>query len=232
MIASIQTLLALSLTIGVYLLAEQLYHRAGRTALLHPVIVSIFSLMGVITLIGWDYPQYRDDTRLIHFLLGPATVALAVPLHENMALIRKMAVPLLLACVSGAIVASASAVFLADWLTGDRLLALSMSAKSVTTPIAIGMAEGLGGSGSLAAGLVLLAGAVGTGLLPGLMRLCRLDDHALHGFVMGLTAHGFGTAQAFEKSVTCGAFAGLSMSLTGVVSAFVVPPLVPFWLVG
>lgn len=225
---SIQMLLALSMTIGIYLAAERLYIRAGRTSLLHPVIVSIFSLMGLITLLGWEYPQYQRDTSMIHFLLGPATVALAVPLHENMALIKKMAVPLLLACFSGAIVAAASAVVLSDWLTGDAVLSLSMSAKSVTTPIAIGMAESVGGSGSLAAGLVLMTGAVGTLLLPILMRWCRLHDHALHGFVLGVTAHGFGTAQAFEKSVTCGAFAGLSMSLTGVISAFLVPPLVPF----
>lgn len=230
MTISIQMLLALSMTIGVYLLAEQLYIRARRTSLLHPVIVSIFTLMGLITLLGWDYPEYQRDTQMIHFLLGPATVALAVPLHENMALIRKMAVPLLLACFSGAIVAAASAVVLNDWLTGDAILSLSMSAKSVTTPIAIGMAESVGGSGSLAAGLVLLTGAIGTLCLPVLMRVCRLHDHALHGFVLGVTAHGFGTAQAFEKSVTCGAFAGLSMSLTGVVSAFLVPPLVPYLL--
>ncbi|PTY38069.1 hypothetical protein BGP77_16585 [Saccharospirillum sp. MSK14-1] len=230
MIASIQTLLAISMTVGVYLAAEQLYIKARRSPLVHPVIVSIFTLMGAITLLGWDYSQYQHDTRFIHFLLGPATVALAVPLHENMALIRKMAVPLLLACFSGALVASASAVMLAWWITGDDVLALSMSAKSITTPIAIGMADSLGGSGSLAAGLVLLAGAVGTLVLPGLMRMCRLHDHALYGFVLGVTAHGFGTAQAFEKSITCGAFAGLAMSLTGVITAFLVPPLVPFWL--
>lgn len=232
MIASIQTLLAISMTVGVYLAAEQLYIKAGRSPLVHPVIISIFSLMGALTLLDWDYPQYQQDTRFIHFLLGPATVALAVPLHENMALIRKMAVPLLLACFSGALVASASAVVLTAWITGDDILALSMSAKSITTPIAIGMADSLGGSGSLAAGLVLLAGAVGTLILPGLMRLCRLHDHALYGFVLGVTAHGFGTAQAFEKSITCGAFAGLAMSLTGVITAFLVPPLVPFWMPG
>lgn len=229
---SIQMLLALSLTIGVYLLAEQLYIRAGRTSLLHPVIVSIFSLMGIITLLGWDYPDYQQDTRFIHFLLGPATVALAVPLHENMSLIRKMAMPLMVACVTGAIIAAGSAVLLSAVWTGDDILALSMSAKSITTPIAIGMADSLGGSGSLAAGLVLLTGAVGTLLLPTLMRWCRLRDDALHGFVLGVTAHGFGTAQAFERSFTCGAFAGLAMSLTGVVTAFLVPPLVPFFGVG
>lgn len=232
MSVSIDLLLALSMTLGVYLLAEQLYRRAGRSSLVHPVIVSIFSIMGIITLLGWDYPQYQRDTQMIHFLLGPATVALAVPLHENMALIRKMAMPLLVACFTGALVAAASAVILSDLITGDDVLSLSMSGKSITTPIAIGMVENLGGSGSLAAGLVLLTGAIGTLMLPTLMRLCRLDDHALYGYILGLNAHGFGTAQAFEKSAKCGAFAGLSMSLTGVVTAFLVPPLVPFWMTG
>lgn len=230
MTVSIQMLLALSLTIGVYLVAEQLYIKTGKSALANPVILSIFSLMGIITLLGWDYPQYQRDTQMIHFLLGPATVALAVPLYENMKLIRQMAVPLLVACLSGAIVASASAVVMVDWWAQDTVLSLSMSAKSVTTPIAIGMAESVGGSGSLAAGLVLLAGAVGTMLLPSVLHLMRLRSDALYGFVMGLTAHGFGTAQAFDRSVTCGAFAGLSMSLTGVMTAFLIPPLVP-WLV-
>jgi putative effector of murein hydrolase len=232
MSVSIDMLLAISMTLGIYLLAEQLYRRAGRSSLVHPVIVSIFSIMGIITLLGWDYPQYQRDTQMIHFLLGPATVALAVPLHDNMALIRKMAMPLLVACFTGALVASASAVILSDLITGDDVLSLSMSGKSITTPIAIGMVENLGGSGSLAAGLVLLTGAVGTLLLPSLMRLCQLHDHALYGFVLGLTAHGFGTAQAFEKSAKCGAFAGLAMSLTGVATAFVVPPLVPYWMTG
>ena len=232
MIASIQTLLAISMTVGVYLAAEQLYIKARRNALVHPVILSIFSLMGMITLLDWDYPQYQNDTRFIHFLLGPATVALAVPLHENMALIRKMAMPLLVACFTGALVAAGSAVILSDLITGDDVLSLSMSGKSITTPIAIGMVENVGGSGSLAAGLVLLTGAIGTLMLPTLMRFCKLDDHALYGYVLGLTAHGFGTAQAFEKSATCGAFAGLSMSLTGVVTAFLVPPLAPYWMTG
>lgn len=232
MSVSIDLLLAISMTLGIYLLAEQLYRRAGRSSLVHPVIVSIFSIMGLITLLGWDYPQYQRDTQMIHFLLGPATVALAVPLHENMALIRKMAMPLLVACFTGALVAAGSAVILSDLITGDEVLSLSMSGKSITTPIAIGMVENLGGSGSLAAGLVLLTGAIGTLMIPTLMRLCKLDDHALYGYVLGLTAHGFGTAQAFEKSATCGAFAGLSMSLTGVVTAFLVPPLVPFWMTG
>lgn len=218
-----RTLMALALTLGVYLSAEKLYQFCRRTPLVHPVIVTIFSLMGITTLIGWDYPTYQQDTAFIHFLLGPATVALAVPLYEQMGLIRKMALPLMLSCVIGAIVAAFSAALLSAIWTGEEVLSLSMIAKSVTTPIAMDIAIVSGGSASLAAGLVLITGAVGCLIIPLLMKITRERDDAIHGFVLGLTAHGFGTAQAFEKSVTCGAFAGLAMSLTGVVSAFLLP---------
>ena len=224
---SIHMLMALSMTIGVYLLAEQLYRKLHRLALVHPVIVTIFALMGMLKLLGWEYPQYRQDTTFIHFMLGPATVALAIPLYENMALIKRMLVPLLISTLVGAFVASASAFLLAHWLIGEPVLSHSMLVKSITTPIAIGVAEKVGGSGSLAAGLVLLTGAIGCLLLPGFIRLLKLQSDPMEGFIMGLTAHGFGTAQAFEKSVTCGAFAGLAMSLTGVVTAVLIPLFVP-----
>lgn len=220
---SIRMLLALALTMGIYLLAEQLYVRLKRSPLVHPVLVSIFTLMGILTLLGWDYPTYQQDTALIHFLLGPATVALAIPLYEQMTLIRKMAFPILISCLVGAIIAAFSAALLSAAWTGEALLSLSLIAKSVTTPIAMDISTVSGGSASLTAGIVLITGAVGCLLIPVTLRLMRVQNDAIHGFVLGLTAHGFGTAQAFEKSVTCGAFAGLAMSLTGVVSAFLLP---------
>lgn len=220
---SVRMLLALALTMGVYLLAEQLYIRLKRSPLVHPVLVSIFTLMGILTLLDWDYPTYQQDTAFIHFLLGPATVALAIPLYEQMSLIRKMAFPLLVSCLVGAILAAFSAALLSAVWTQDTVLSLSLIAKSVTTPIAMDISAVSGGSPSLTAGIVLITGAVGCLLIPYTLKLLHVQDDAVHGFVLGLTAHGFGTAQAFEKSVTCGAFAGLAMSLTGVFSAFILP---------
>jgi predicted murein hydrolase (TIGR00659 family) len=220
---SIRMLLALSLTMGVYLLAEQLYIKAKRSPLVHPVLVSIFSLMGILTLLGWDYPTYQQDTAFIHFLLGPATVALAIPLYEQMSLIKKMAFPLLVSTLVGAIVAAFSAALLSAVWTQEAVLSLSLIAKSVTTPIAMDISAVSGGSPSLTAGIVLITGTIGCLIIPFTLKLVRIQDDAIHGFILGLTSHGFGTAQAFEKSVTCGAFAGLSMSLTGVFSAFILP---------
>jgi predicted murein hydrolase (TIGR00659 family) len=227
----LRMLMSICLTMGVYFAAEQIYIRCKRSPLAHPVLLSIFSLMGLITLLGVDYNSYQKDTAFIHFLLGPATVALAIPLYEQMGLIRKMAMPLLISCCTGALVASLSASLLGALLTADKMIGMSLIAKSVTTPIAMGISESIGGNGSLTAGMVLITGAVGCLLVPYTLRILRIQDDAIHGFVLGLTAHGFGTAQAFEKSVTCGAFAGLAMSLTGVFSAFVLPvtPL-PIWV--
>ncbi len=223
MTPDVRMLLALSMTMGVYLAAEQLYIRLNRTALVHPVLVSIFCLMGILTLLGWDYPTYQKDTAFIHFLLGPATVALAIPLYEQMALIKKMVFPLLISCLVGAIVASFSASLISAVWTGDEILSLSLIAKSVTTPIAMDISRVAGGSPSLTAGIVLFTGTIGCIMIPTTLRLLRVNNDIVQGFVMGLTAHGFGTAQAFEKSVTCGAFAGLAMSLTGIFSAFILP---------
>jgi predicted murein hydrolase (TIGR00659 family) len=223
MVFEIRMLLALSMTMGVYLVAEQLYIALKRTPLVHPVLVSIFTLMGILTILDWDYPTYQQDTAFIHFLLGPATVALAIPLYEQMSLIKKMAFPLLVSCLVGAIIAAFSAALLSAIWTADEVLSLSLIAKSVTTPIAMDISSVSGGSPSLTAGIVLFTGAIGCLIIPITLKLTKVQDDAIHGFILGLTAHGFGTAQAFEKSVTCGAFAGLAMSLTGVVSAFILP---------
>jgi predicted murein hydrolase (TIGR00659 family) len=219
----VRMLMALSLTMGVYILAERLYVALKRTPLVHPVLVSIFTLIGLISLFKWDYPTYQKDTAFIHFLLGPATVALAIPLYEQMNLIKKMAFPLLVSCLVGAMVAAFSAALFSAWWTGETVLSLSLIAKSVTTPIAMDISAVSGGSPSLTAGIVLFTGAVGCLIIPWTLRLLNVHDDAVHGFILGLTSHGFGTAQAFEKSVTCGAFAGLAMSLTGVISAFILP---------
>lgn len=223
MSAELQMLLSLTGTIGLYLTVEKLYIKLGRSPLVHPVLISIFGLMGILSLLGWQYEVYQRDTALIHFFLGPATVALAVPLYEQTELIKRMLWPLLISCVVGALVAAASAVILSALWTLDTTLSLSLAGKSVTTPIAMELSTTMGGSASLTAGIVLLTGGIGCMIIPLLMRLYRVTDDATYGFVMGLTAHGFGTAQAFERSVTCGAFSGLAMSLTGVVSAFLLP---------
>ncbi len=219
-------LLWMVLTLAVFAFASWLNRRTGGTPLLHPVIVSMAILISLLLLTGTDYDTYFDGAQFIHFLLGPATVALAIPLFDYFDRIRRMWLSILVASVSGALTAALSVIAVAALLGAERTTLLSLAPKSVTSPIAIGIAEKIGGYPSLAAGLVLITGMIGCLLAPFIFRLLRVDEDEIKGFALGLSAHGFGTAYAFGVSAVAGAFAGLAMSVTGLVTAFLLPLLV------
>jgi putative effector of murein hydrolase len=134
--------------------------------------------------------------------------------------------PLLVACVVGASTAIVSVLIVAQWFDVPHAVLLSMAPKSVTSPIAIGIAEKIGGFPSLAAGIVLVTGAIGCLLAPLIFKLLNVKDDAVKGFSLGLSAHGFGTAQALEISALAGAFSGLAMGLTGLITAFIMPLII------
>ena len=216
-------LLWLTLTLVVYLAGRWLNRKLNGNALARPVLVAMFVLIGLLLLTGTPYDTYFEGAQFIHFLLGPATVALAIPLYDNLRQIRQLLLPLLFACLIGVTVAVSSAVGLA-WLfgaTGQSLL--SIAPKSVTTPIAMGIAEQVGGLPSLAAGIVLVTGAVGVVAAGPLFRLARIHDHRAQGFALGIAAHGFGTAHALSIGLRAGAFAGLGLGMAGLLTAFLLP---------
>lgn len=213
-------------TIATFLFSSWLNRRVGGTPLLHPVLVALSLIIVFLQLTGTDYDTYFSGAQFIHFLLGPATVALAVPLYDHFERVKKMLLPLLIACFCGAVTASASVILVAWALGASEGTLLSLAPKSVTSPIAIGIAEKIGGYPSLAAGLVLITGAIGCLTAPPLFRLLKIEDDAVKGFTLGLSSHGFGTAYAFEFSTLAGAFAGLAMGMTGLLTAFLVPVLV------
>ncbi|RAH36727.1 MULTISPECIES: LrgB family protein [unclassified Halomonas] len=220
-------LLSLLLTLVAFALAVRINKALGGTPLLHPVMLSIVLLIGSLLLLDMDYATYFEGAQFIHFLLGPATVALAIPLYDHRERVRRLLVPLVLACVTGIVTAVASTLGLALVLGARHETLMSLAPRSVTSPIAMGIAEQIGGIPSLAAGLVLLTGAIGCALGPVIFRLLRIQDPAIQGFAMGLSAHGFGTAQAFARlGAVAGAFSGLAMGITGLLTAFLLPPLV------
>lgn len=222
----------LIVTLIVFMLAVQLNKRAGGTPLLHPVLVALSTIIVFLMLTDTRYETYFEGAQFIHFLLGPATVALAVPLYDHFERVKAMWLPLLVACVTGAVTAIVTVLLVGMFfqLPADALL--SLAPKSVTSPIAIGIADKIGGHPSLAAGLVLITGAMGCLLAPWLFKLLSVKDDALKGFAMGLAAHGFGTASAFEISAMAGAFAGLAMGMTGLLTAFILPFVVHIMGVG
>jgi len=214
---------ALLLTLGCYVLALGLYQRTGRPALLHPAITAMLAIMAVLITGDIDYDRYFDGAAFIHFMLGPATVSLAVPLYRNLAHVRRLGSALALALVAGATLAVGTAWALGRMLHLSDLTLRSLLPKSVTTPIAMGLAETLGGSPSLAAGIVLVTGVIGCLCAPIVYGVLRIRDPAVQGFALGVAAHGFGTAKAFEISPLAGAFASLGLGLTGLLTALALP---------
>ncbi|MCW4150353.1 MULTISPECIES: LrgB family protein [Halomonadaceae] len=211
------------ITLGAYLSASMLNRKAGGTALLHPVLVAMLMIILLLTLSGTDYDTYFEGAQFIHFLLGPATVALAVPLYDHRARIRQMLLPLLVVCLSGSLTAVVTTLLIGQLFGASDALLLSMAPKSVTSPIAIGISEQIGGFPSLSAGLSLTTGVMGCLLAPLVFRVLKVRSHTSSGFALGLAAHGFGTAYAMQRNTLAGAFAGLAMGMTGIFSSVLIP---------
>ena len=182
-------------------------------------------LVGLLVVTDTSYRTYFDGAQFVHFLLGPATVALAVPLYRNVRALRRTLLPLLVALVGGAATSVGSAIGI-GWLLGaTEETLLSLAPKSVTTPIAMGVSEAIGGLPSLTAVLVILTGILGAVLATGTLNLLRIRDWRARGFAIGLSAHGIGTARALQINEVAGAFSSLAMGLNGLATALLVPLL-------
>jgi len=222
-------LLGLTLTLLAYQLAHTLYRHADHHPLLNPVLLAVAMLVAVLTLTGTDYQTYFDGAQFVHFLLGPATVALAIPLHAQWHRLRSMALPLVATLAVGSLTAALSAVGIAAALGASRESMMSLAPKSVTTPIAMGIAERLGGLPSLTAVLVISTGILGAVSARYVYQWLHIEDHAVRGFAIGIASHGIGTARAFQVSEQAGAFAALGMGLNALLTALSLPWILP-WL--
>jgi len=205
---SASPLLGLTLTLVAYQAAYWVYQRAGFNPLLNPVLLAIVMLVAALQLTGTSYATYFDGAQFVHFLLGPATVALAVPLYLQFDKLKKLALPLVVALLAGSITAIVSAVGIAWLLGASETTLLSLAPKSVTTPIAMGIAEKTGGIPALTAVLVILTGVSGAVMAKYVLDGLRIADHGVRGFAVGIAAHGIGTARAFQVSEQAGALPG------------------------
>lgn len=224
---SAQPLLWLTLTLAVYMLAILLHRKAGGHPAVNPVLISVAVLVSLLLVTGTPYQRYFDGAQFVHFLLGPTTVALAVPLHGQLKRLMEMSGPLLIALVVGSLVAGLSAYGIGALLGASTPTMVSLAPKSVTTPIAMGVAERLGGLASLTAVFVILTGIFGAIFADGILRRMGVKDDPSIGFALGLACHGIGTARAFQISEQTGAFAALAMGLNGLFTALTLPWLLP-----
>lgn len=222
---SASPLLGLTATLLAYQLAYAIYQRARFSPLANPVALAVLILVLLLSLTGTAYQTYFDGAQFVHFLLGPATVALAIPLHQQLPKLRRNWFALLAGVLAGSTAAIVTATG-AAWLLGaSTRTILSIAPKSVTTPIAMGIAEKIGGLPSLTAVLVIATGILGATLAPGILRWMGVTDDSVAGFALGVTAHGIGTARGFQVSEEMGAFAGLAMGLSGILMALLLPLL-------
>jgi predicted murein hydrolase (TIGR00659 family) len=222
-------LLWLTATLACYLIALRVYRLGRSSPLLNPVALAVALLIGILVVTDTPYQTYFDGAQFVHFLLGPATVSLAIPLYRSRARLRALWLPIAAALAVGVPTAALSAVGIAALIGADRVTLLSLAPKSVTAPVAMGITEKLGGYPSLTAVLVVATGILGAVLGTGLFRLLRVRDDAVKGIAMGLTSHGIGTARAFQVSREMGAFSGLAMALSAFVTALILPPVLR-WL--
>lgn len=221
-----EPLLWLTVTLVAYVIADRIAEGAGRHALANPVLISVILLAAVLTVTGTPYATYFEGAQFVHFMLGPATVALAFPLYVNLPKVKAALLPMAAALVAGSLTAILSALGIA-WALGVRgETLLSLAPKSATAPVAIGVSEAIGGEPSLTAVLVILTGIIGAVVATPMLNALRIRDWRARGFAVGLAAHGIGTAHAFRVNSTAGAFSGIGMGLNAVLTAILVPLVV------
>jgi len=222
---SASPLLFLTLTLAAFQAGTWLYDRSGRKPFFNPVLTAVILIVGLLSLSGTTYETYFEGAQFVHFLLGPATVALAIPLYRQFDRVRRSALALITSLICGSLTAMATAVGL-GWLMGaSRETLMSLAPKSVTAPVAMAITEQLGGLPSLTAALVILTGILGAVLGPPLLNLIGVKDWRARGLALGTASHGIGTARALEANELAGAFSGLAMGLNALATAILLPLL-------
>jgi predicted murein hydrolase (TIGR00659 family) len=223
---SASPLMGLTITLVAYGLAYRVYLKSNASPLVNPVVTSVVMLIALLMATGTSYDDYFEGGQFVHFLLGPATVALAVPLYEQLSRLRALWLPVTISIFSGVVIAAGSSIGLARLLGGSVEIQMSLAPKSATAPVAMGISETIGGIPSLTAVLVVVTGIVGAVTGTKLFEWMRIKDDSVKGIAMGVAAHGIGTARAFQVSNQMGAFSGLAMALSAFATALLVPWLV------
>lgn len=219
-------LLWLTATLVAYIAADSISKKLDRHPLANPVIIAAGVLILILKISDTTFQTYFEGAQFVHFLLGPATVALAVPLFRNLPKVTSRMLPVFAALIGGSITAILSALAIGWALDLPSDILLSLAPKSVTTPIAMGISEQLGGIPTLTAVLVIATGITGAVMVTPLMNVLKIQDYAARGFAVGIASHGIGTARAFQINPLAGTFAGIAMALNGALTALLVPLLV------
>lgn len=218
-------LFALILTLTAYQIGSFLYQKTDKYPLANPVAIAVILVAVVLYLVDMPYQKYFEGAQFVHFLLGTATVSLAVPIYRGIAALKTRLIPLMIALLCGGIVSIVSAVSIATLMGADSAIIGAFYPKSVTAPIAMGVAERLGVSPTLTAVFAVVTGILGAMLGSGILNLLGMKAWWQRGFAMGVAAHGIGTSRAFAVHPEAGTYASLAMGLHGIAGALLIPLL-------
>jgi predicted murein hydrolase (TIGR00659 family) len=218
-------LFALILTLTAYQIGSFLYQKTDKYPLANPVAIAVILVAVVLYLVDMPYQKYFEGAQFVHFLLGTATVSLAIPIYRGIAVLKTRLIPLMIALLCGGIVSIVSAVSIATFMGADSAIIGAFYPKSVTAPIAMGVAERLGVSPTLTAVFAVVTGILGAMLGSGILNLLGMKAWWQRGFAMGVAAHGIGTSRAFAVHPEAGTYASLAMGLHGIAGALLIPLL-------
>lgn len=215
-------LLWLAVTLVVWLIANGIAGLRPGNPLLNPILISIATIATVLCVAGINYSTYFEGAQFIHFLLGPATVALGIPLYEKLSLVKSNLIPMLSALVAGSLTAVGSTVFFGHLFGFTPSVVASMAPKSTTAAVAMAISSGLQGDPALTAAVVVLTGICGAIIVTPMMNAMRIKDFSARGFAVGLASHGIGTARAYSVDPVAGLFSGIAMGLNAVLTSLIV----------
>ena len=218
------------LTLAGFTIGWWIYNRSGRASLLHPLMIATPLIYFAMQIIDLDFAAYDAGNGILNWLLGPATVALAVPLSQQMRQLPALLKPLTAALLFGGLFATLSALALVKLFGLSDIILLSLAAKSVTSPIALSIVQQIGGLTGLLAVATMVTGLAGIVAAKTLFRATQLEDERWQGLILGVTAHAIGTAKAFEASPRCGAFATLGMGINGILTAIILPASIKLFI--
>ena len=213
----------LTLTIGAYLFADKVYRACRLFPILNPVAISIILVSTCLIFFEVEYERYFEGAKFIHFLLGPATVALAIPIYLNWNIVLLAKKAILISVFLGVFFAISVTYAIAFFLGLDMITIKTLLPRNVTAPISMGISEIIGGVPSLTAIITILTGIIGAALGTFVLDLFRIKNMAARGFAFGLASHGIGTARAMAKDEEAGVFAAVAMGLSGIVTAVMIP---------
>jgi len=212
----------LALVLGAFYLGIIIYQKTKIT-LLQPLLTAMVIIIPFLLITDIDYQTFYQNTRILNFMLGPSVVALGYVLYEQIGHIKGNVVSILTAVFTGSVVGIASVVLIAKVLGADKMLMASLAPKSVTTPIAISLAEQTGGVPALAAAFVVICGIFGGLVGPIVLRRIGIKSKIAKGLAMGSASHALGTARAMEMGALEGAISGLAIGIMGIMTALLIP---------